>query len=235
MVHVPLVSTSSQIIWKMVLNIDNLSHVFHIISHPLATLAIPWATGSKLSNVVWHVLIFWSRTLQRVEVELILIGSATYTPLVWLLGHLVLLTGAVSWIINALSWVSELVELSTVDGHRLGVGWDRGTLSAWRVGHLVTVPTGLWPAFNVVLNLLLLLFIGVTDLYALTDLSLLRPIERVECSSSLLRRALSIHLAIINVRIVDPIPRPSLQGAGPWPSFSSDPPLSLPRGVIDTV
>lgn len=82
MVHIPLISTSSQIIWKMVLNIDNLCHVLHIISHPLSTLAITWAAGSKLPDVVGHVLILWSRALQRVEVELIFVGCSTDASLV---------------------------------------------------------------------------------------------------------------------------------------------------------
>ena len=56
----------------MIFDINDLSHVFHIISYSLSSLAVSLTAWSERANAVGQVLVFRSGALQWVEVELVL-------------------------------------------------------------------------------------------------------------------------------------------------------------------
>jgi hypothetical protein len=102
MVHIALVSTCPKIGWQMILDVYGLSHVLHLVAHPLAALRVSlsaWAVGS---NPIRQVLVLWGRTLQRIEVELVLVRGARDAPLVHLLRHLALLKHTVQRVVDHL-------------------------------------------------------------------------------------------------------------------------------------
>lgn len=47
MMHVPLVSTSSEIRWQVIFNIDNLCHILNLSPNSLCALTVPLATWSE--------------------------------------------------------------------------------------------------------------------------------------------------------------------------------------------
>lgn len=80
--HVALVSSSSQISWQMILKVDHLCHVFHLVPNSLTSLAVSLAIRSERANSIREILILWSRALKWIEVELILVRSPADAPLV---------------------------------------------------------------------------------------------------------------------------------------------------------
>ena len=67
----------------MILNIDRLRHVLDLIAHSLAavTLGSTWSEGPNTTRQVL-VLRSLATALQSIEVEVILVASATDAPLV---------------------------------------------------------------------------------------------------------------------------------------------------------
>ena len=106
--------------------------------------------------------------------------------------------------------------------------------------HLNIISTSLWTPLNLVLNLLGLLFVRFANTYALTNLLLLRSVQRmhllmrVHHHSAFIRRVtvLLLHLGRrvhVDVRVVDStVSRISLGGTWPITSLSSGIPLRLP-------
>ena len=122
-----------------------------------------------------------------------------------------MLLGLIPGIINTLSWITELIKLSTSNIHWVGLScivWALSWLVSRRVDNLVTVTTCLRPSFNVVLDLLLLFFVWVTNLDALAYLCLLWSVQRIESSSfpsALLWGVLDIVWIVIDIGIVHSI------------------------------
>ena len=73
MVHIALVGPCSQIGWQVVLDVDGLRHIFHLIADPLAALRVALTTWAVRPDAVSQVLVLGSRTLQWIEVELVLV------------------------------------------------------------------------------------------------------------------------------------------------------------------
>ena len=114
--HISLISSNPQITWEMVFDIYDLSHVLHIITHSLSTLAVALPTWSEGSNAVCKVLVFRSRAFKWVEVELVLVRGSADTPFIDLLWHLMFF-GSISRIIDTLSRITELIKLSASNIH----------------------------------------------------------------------------------------------------------------------
>jgi hypothetical protein len=78
-------------------------------------------------------------------------------------------------------------------------------VGGWGIPYLVGVTTSLRSSLDVILDLLLLLLVRVTDLDALGDLSLLRPVQGVESAPLtpvLGWRSISIARVGVDIRVV---------------------------------
>ena len=145
----------------------------------------------------------------------------------------------ISRIIDSLSWVSKLVELSPSNVHGMRLSGVVGALSClvcWRIPHLVVVATCLRPTLYVILNLLLLLFVRIAYLNTLTDLSLLRSVKRIQSgsfSSVLLWRALLVVWSVIDIWIVYSVSWIPFGRAWSWPTLGCNSSLaSLSSWII---
>ena len=116
MMHISLISSSPKITWEMVYDVNDLSHVLHIIAHSLSSLAVALPTWSKGSYSVCQVLVFRGRAFKWVEVELVLVRGPADAPFIDLLGHLMFFS-LISRIINTLSRITELIKLSASNIH----------------------------------------------------------------------------------------------------------------------
>ena len=237
MVHISLVSSSSKIRRQMILNVDDLCHVFHLISHSLSSLTVSLATWSERSYPTWQVLILWGWAFESIEVELILVRSTTNTPFIDVLWYCVFLHHSINGFIYSLSWITELIKFTIgCNVHRVRLRSILRILSrlgTWWID-LITIATCLRSSFYLVLNLLLLLLVRVTNLDSLTNLSLLRSIERIEGSSIILLfvwRIFYIGIIIVNIWIVYSISWTSFGWAWSLSSLGSDPSLTLSRWV----
>lgn len=231
MMHISLIGSSSQITWEMIFYVNDLSHVFHIITHSLSTLAVALPTWSEGSNTVCKILVFRSRAFKWVEVELVLVRGPADTPFIDLWRHLMFFA-LISRIINTLSRITELIKLSSSNVHWVGlccIIWTLGCLVCRRVANLIAVTTCLRPAFNIILDLLLLLFVWVTDLDTLAYLGLLWSVQRIESSSlpsTLLWRVLNIVRGVINIWVVYSISWVPLWWARSLTTLRGNPPLT---------
>ena len=229
--HISLISSSPQITWEMVFDVNDLSHVLHIITHSLSTLAVALPTWSEGSNAVCQVLVFRSRAFKWVEVELVLVRGSADTPFIDLLWHLMFF-GTISRIIDTLSRITELIKLSASNIHWVGlccIIWTLSCLVCRRVANLVTVTTCLRPSFNIILDLLLLLFVWVTNLDALAYLGLLWSVQRIESgslTSALLWRVFDIVRVVINIWIVYTISWVPLRWTWSLTTLCGNPPLT---------
>ena len=183
--HITLIRSSSKIGRKMILHVNNLCHVFHLMTHSLSLMGISTAAWSKRSDTICQILILWSWrvSFESIEIELIFVWCSTDRSFIHLMrAHLL----SSFFIIYYLSRISHLVKLTT-DIHRVRLClWVSILLTivlcwgCWTwLRNLSIVSTRLRSSFNLVLNLLSLFFIWLSDRNTLTDLLLLRSIQRM--------------------------------------------------------
>lgn len=79
MVHTALIACSSEVSWKMILDVDSLRHVLHIVTQSLIAILIlvVLVASSVILNIGGQLLTFGCRTLELVEVILILTPYST--------------------------------------------------------------------------------------------------------------------------------------------------------------
>ena len=174
----------------MVFDIYNLSHIFHLVSHSLAAVISKMDTATSWSEATdtwWKILVLrrLAMPFDGIQVELVLIGSAAYASLVHLMGHLLIswvlfLGDAVHRVIDHIRRVAKLIVVTSaiVNIHRMRLGRSNLILTRWRV-YLHIISTSLWTPLDLILNLLGLLFVGLADRNALTNLLLLGSVQRM--------------------------------------------------------
>ena len=221
----------------MVFDVNDLSHVLHIIAHSLSSLAVALPTWSKGSYSVCQVLVFRGRAFKWVEVELVLVRGPADAPFIDLLGHLMFFS-LISRIINTLSRITELIKLSASNIHWVGlccIIWTLSCLICRWVANLVAVTTCLRPSFNIILDLLLLFFVWITNLDALAYLCLLWSFQRIESSSLpsvFLWWVLDIVRVVVNIWLVYSISWVPLWWARSLTTLCGNPPFTrLPSRI----
>ena len=133
MVHTPLVSTGSQILWQMILNVNNLRHIFHLMSNSLSGWMIAKmdtaGSRSERANSRRKILVFRSLTVSfdGVQIELVLVGGPTDASLVslgrWhtlsilLFSSTLILRHTVHRVIDHVCRISKLVVVFSLDVH----------------------------------------------------------------------------------------------------------------------
>ena len=211
----------------MVLDINDLGHILHLMSHSLTSVISKMNTASTWSEATdawWKVLILRCLTvpLNSIQVKLVLVGGAADTSLIYLMWHLLLicilfLGNTVHGVIDHVCRITELVVISStiIDIHWMRLWSSNLILTRWRV-NLHIISTSLWSPLNLILNLLGLLFVGFANRNALTNLLLLGSVQRmhllmrVHHHAALLIRRVSIlllHLGRcihVDVGIVNP-------------------------------
>jgi len=172
----------------MILNIDYLCHIFDSIAHSLSLNVIALA-GSVVLNASTKLLILWGRTLEHVEIKLVFVRCSTNTSLFLVIGLLNILINLllsqhlnVVLITNYLGWVDSTCAFFGASICIINNSLPPLHIISWIN---VLISTGLWSSFNVILNLLGLLFVWVSDLNALTDLLLLTSIQRIHLRMNL--------------------------------------------------
>lgn len=118
-------------------------------------------------------------SFHHIEVELVLIGGSADRPFVHLVGHHTALRLFIIYYLR----ITHVVVRSDVHRVRLSL-WitlvsDVLRLIATWLANLGVVTSGLRSPFYLVLNLLSLFFVRLSNRYALANLLLLRPIQRI--------------------------------------------------------
>jgi len=164
----------------MVLHVDHLSHVLHLVSDS----SLIWITGhihtirswSEIGNTRWVkilVLWCWAVSFELIELELVLVWSPTNTSFVDVVGP----DSTMRLLFDELT-VQRLVCHLLLRVHLL-VCISAVVLNIpWHVCLLI-VSTCLWSSFKLILYLLLLFFIRITNLNALTYLLKLGSVKWV--------------------------------------------------------
>lgn len=178
-----LVSSSSEVWWEMIFNINLLSHIFKSSSDSTVSIPVIWSLiWSKLHP--WaKVLILrsWTLSLYNIKIELIFVRCSTDASLV----NLTNILGCImSMLLHFLLWVPKLCKLPVLNIHRLRL-WSSRILIRWK--YLSIISSSLWSSLYLVLNLCLLLFVWISNLNSLTYLLIMWSIKR----SHLLRMLLS--------------------------------------------
>ena len=207
MMKTSLVCTSSEICWQMVLDIDDLSHVFDSIANSLIVSLISSIGWSELLDALSKVLVLWCWTFHCVKTELILIGSATDAPFVdyalinWLLSTLAMMLILVVFVISILhnlGRIPELIEVTVIDGL-----WLRALSCCCRRLHLGIVSTCLWSSFYLILDLLGLLLVGITNLDPLAYLLVVRSVQWMHLMVVGLHNHSSFIWRVLSIILVD--------------------------------
>ena len=155
----------------MVLHVDHLSHILHLV--PDSSLI--WITGhihtirswSEIGNTRWVkilVLWCWAMSFELIELELVLVWSPTNTSFVDVVGS----NSTMRLLFDKLT-IQGLVGHLLLRVHLLVVVSGMGLNITWQISLLI-VSTCLRSSFKLILYLLLLFFIWITNLYALTYL-----------------------------------------------------------------
>mgnify|MGYP001626650872 CR=1 FL=1 len=127
MMHTSIIGTWSQVWWQVIFHINNLSHIFHLVTDSLVSI---WShiysivtTCSEVSDARWvKVLILRSRAVafKLVELKLVFVRSSTDWPFINMMcsnGSMCFLLNelTIQWLIShLLLWVHLLILISAV-------------------------------------------------------------------------------------------------------------------------
>ena len=176
----------------MVLDINDLRHILHLMSNSLTSVISQVDTASswsKATDAWWKVLILRCLTMSfnGVQIKLILIWGTTNTSLIYLMGHCLLLIRRILFLRNTvhrvIDHVCRITKLVVLTSTIINIHWmwlrsSNLIITRWSL-NLYIISTSLWSPFNLVLNLLGLLFVRFTNGNALTNLLLLGSVQRM--------------------------------------------------------
>lgn len=183
MMHVSLVWPSSKVWWQVIFHVNYLSHVLHLVAHPLTMVAVTSTAWPERPDSVRQILVLrgWAVAFHDVKVELVLVWSSTNGSFVHLVRH----HYALWFFIIYYLWITHLVVSSYVHRMRLS-SWSLILLSntiLWYVTAWLTdlsiIPSGLGSSFDLILNLLSLLLIRLSNGDTLANLLLLGSVKRI--------------------------------------------------------
>lgn len=176
----------------MVLDVNDLCHILHLMSNSLTSVISQVDTASswsKTTDAWWKVLILRCLTMSfnGVQIKLILIWGTTNTSLIYLMRHCLLLIRRILFLRNTvhrvIDHVCRITKLVVLSSTIINIHWmwlrSSNLIITRRSLNLYIIPTSLWSPFNLILNLLGLLFVRFTNGNALTNLLLLGSVQRM--------------------------------------------------------